>query len=92
MSNEKKDGLEKKRAAKQGKDKKNNAFAASGKRLTRWFREMRSELKKVVWPTRKQLINNTIIVFVVMVVVGVVLWGFDQVALLVVNTLISIGK
>ncbi len=31
------------------------------KRIGKWFREMRSELKKVIWPTPKQLLNNTLI-------------------------------
>ena len=59
--------------------------------LKRWFREMKSELKKVVWPTRKQVMKNTIVAVTVMVVSGVVLWAFDQVAMLVVQTLIGIG-
>ena len=57
--------------------KKPNFFAKIGLRLSRWFREMRSELKKVVWPTRKQLINNTIIVVVAVVLVSAVIGGFD---------------
>ena len=39
--------------------KKENFFARTGKRLSRWFREMKSELKKVVWPTKSQMVNNT---------------------------------
>ena len=50
---------------------------SAGTRISRWFREMRSELKKVVWPTRQQLINNTIIVLVVIFAVGIVVWLFD---------------
>ena len=68
-------------------DKKLGFFA----RTKKWFREMRSELKKVVWPTPKQLLNNTIVALVVMVVAAIVIWAFDQVAMLIVQTLISIG-
>ncbi len=46
-------------------------------RMKKWFREMRSELKKVVWPTGKQLVNNTLIVLVCVVIVGVVVGLFD---------------
>ena len=35
------------------KAKKPNAFVRGWKRVTRYFREMKSELKKVVWPTRQ---------------------------------------
>jgi preprotein translocase subunit SecE len=35
------------------------------------------EIKKVIWPTRKQLINNTIIVFIACIAIGIVIWGAD---------------
>ena len=41
---------------------------------------MKSELKKVVWPTRKQVANNSLVAIVVIVVFAVVVWGFDQIA------------
>ena len=47
-------------------------------RIGKWFREMRSELKKVVWPTPKQILNNTIISLVVMVAAAIVIWAIDQ--------------
>ncbi len=59
-------------------------------RVKRWFREMRSELKKVVWPTRKQLINNVIVALVVIVCSSILVWAFDQVASLAVKALIRI--
>ena len=36
------------------------------KRIGKWFRDMKSELKKVVWPTPKQTANNTAVCLVVM--------------------------
>ena len=75
---------------KSGK-KKPNWFQRAWNGLKRWFREMKSELKKVVWPTRKQVMKNTVVAVTVMVVSGIVLWAFDQIAMLVVQTLISIG-
>ena len=50
------------------------------KRIGKWFREMRSELKKVIWPTRKTLINNTMISVGMMLASAVVLWLFDEAA------------
>ena len=41
---------------------------------------MRSELRKVVWPSGKQLLNNTIVVLVSIVVVGVIVCLFDFIA------------
>ena len=49
-------------------------------RLARWFREMRSELKKVVWPTPKQITNNTIVALTVMACAAVVIWALDLAA------------
>jgi len=48
-------------------------------RIAKWFREMRSELKKVVWPTPKQILNNTMVSLSVMVVAAIVIWAIDQV-------------
>ena len=61
------------------------------KRIGKWFREMRSELKKVVWPTGKQLFNNTLVSVVVMVASAIVLWGFDMLASGLVKALISLA-
>ena len=49
-------------------------------RLTKWLRELRSELKKVQWPTTKQTVNNTIIVIVCVIIVGIFIWAFDALA------------
>ena len=73
------------------KEKKPNIFVRMGKRISRWFREMKSELKKVVWPSRKQLINNTLVALVVMAAAAVVIWGFDEVAYLGVQALITLA-
>ena len=61
------------------------------KRVGKWFREMKSELKKVVWPTGKQLVNNTVVSVVVMVASAIVLWGFDMLASGLVHALINIA-
>lgn len=47
------------------------------KRIQRFFREIIAELRKVVWPTRKQLINYTISVMVVSVAIGAIIWIAD---------------
>ena len=38
---------------------------------------LRSEVKKVVWPTRKQVFKNTVAVLAAMGAVGVVIWILD---------------
>ena len=72
-------------------DKKKKKKAKGSGRIDKWFREMRSELKKVIWPTRKQIINNSLVAIVVIVVFAIVVWGFDQIASQAINALISLG-
>ena len=42
-----------------------------------FFRETRDELKKVVWPTRQEVIRLTLVVITVSLLVGVFLGGLD---------------
>ena len=56
----------------------------------KWFREMKSELKKVVWPTGKDTAKNTGTVILCSLGVGVFIWVFDAVAVLAVQALISL--
>ncbi len=37
-------------------------------KIKRFFKDILGELKKVVWPSKKQVINNTIVVIVVAVI------------------------
>ncbi|MCL2343081.1 MAG: preprotein translocase subunit SecE [Firmicutes bacterium] len=68
-------------------DKKLNIF----QRIGRWFRDMRSELRKVVWSTPKQVVNNTAIALLFMGVAAIVIWGFDFAADRVIQALIAVA-
>ena len=41
-------------------------------------RATKSEFKKVIWPSRKQLLNNTAIVIAALVIIGLVIFGLDS--------------
>lgn len=43
----------------------------------KYFRDTKSEMKKVVWPTKKQIINNTIVVLAVVAVSALVILLLD---------------
>ncbi len=60
--------------------KKANWFVRAWRGICRYFRELRSELKKVVWSTPKQVLKNTVIVLISVLIVGVFIWLFDLVA------------
>lgn len=66
--------LEKKTPEKAKPAKKKDGFL---KKASRFFKDLRSEVKKVVWPSRKQVLNNTVVAFAVMGAVGVVIWVLD---------------
>ena len=72
--------------------KKENWFKRTFGAIGKYFRELKSELKKVVWPTPKQVLKNALIVLACVVVVGVFIWLFDFVAQFGINALISAFK
>ena len=72
--------------------KKANWFVRAGRAIARYFRELRSELKKVVWPPAQQVLKNTLIVLACVLVVGVFIWLFDLVARVGVDALIGLFK
>ena len=71
--------------------KKDDAKPGFFKRIGKWFREMKSELKKVIWPTAKTLSNNTLIALGMMVVSAVLVWGFDELAQMLVRALFTLA-
>ena len=55
----------------------------------RWFREMKSELKKVVWPSGSKVAKNTATVILCSLAIGACIWIFDGVAGLAIKTLLD---
>ncbi|NLU31164.1 MAG: preprotein translocase subunit SecE [Clostridiaceae bacterium] len=47
------------------------------RRINRFFKEVRMEMKKVIWPTRQQLVNYTLVVFAACLAIGIVVWVAD---------------
>ena len=70
--------------------KKDDTKPGFFKRIGKWFRDMKSELKKVIWPTPKTLLNNTLVSLVMMVSSAVVIWAFDELAQMLVRALINL--
>ena len=70
-------------------NKKQNWFKRTWGAICRYFRELKSELKKVVWSTPKQVLKNTLIVIACVLVVGVFIWLFDFVSQVSINALIE---
>ncbi|AEF38857.1 MULTISPECIES: preprotein translocase subunit SecE [Hoyosella] len=47
--------------------------------MVRFLREVISELRKVIWPNRKQMVTYTIVVFVFLIFMVSLIFGLDQV-------------
>ncbi len=55
------------------KTKKKPFFA----RMKKYFKDTKSELKKVTWPTKEQLKKNTLVIISFIIMIGIFLFVFD---------------
>lgn len=46
--------------------------------VVKYFKDLKGELKKVVWPSKKKVINNTAVVLVAMCICSIVIWAVDS--------------
>ena len=51
---------------------------AKGKALWQFIKESRTELRKVIWPSSNETVRTTIAVLVMVIILGLFLWGFDS--------------
>lgn len=54
-------------------------------RIKKSLKATKSELKKVVWPTKKQLVNNTLIVIAAIIIIGLIIFCLDSLFVKVAN-------
>ena len=52
-------------------------FSAPGKSAFAFSRESYREVQKVVWPTRKETMQTTLVVFVLVIIIALFLWVVD---------------
>ncbi|MBE6770516.1 MAG: preprotein translocase subunit SecE [Ruminococcaceae bacterium] len=74
---------EKVAAAEKKKEKKpanpnGNFFVRAGKAIKKFCKDIKGEIKKIVWPDAKTVIKSTAIVLLVVAVCGVVIFAIDQ--------------
>lgn len=75
-SQEKKAAKEAKAAAKteKSKDKKPGVF----RRLANYLGDVRSEMRRVVWPSKDELKTYSVAIIIMLVIFGVVIWLVDS--------------
>lgn len=62
-----------------------------GRQLWRFAADVRMEVRKVVWPTRQETIQTTLIVVIMVFLIGILLWLFDMVLMTVLRFLTGQG-
>lgn len=66
-------------------------FVASKTQKGRWvlafFRDSRMELRKVVWPTREETTQTTLVVGAMVIVLALLLWGIDGILVWIIGWL-----
>lgn len=56
-----------------------------------FIRQVRSEMRKVTWPTRHETTVSTIMVFVMVFIAALFLYFADQIIAFIVQMILSIG-
>ncbi len=54
------------------------AFTARGRAAREFISESNFELRKVVWPTRQETLQTTLVILVVVVIISIILWFIDM--------------
>ena len=76
------EAAEKVAAAEKKKEKKpanpdGNFFVRAGKAIKKFCKDLKGEIKKIVWPDAKTVFKSTAVVLAVVLVVGLVIFGID---------------
>lgn len=65
--------------------------SAQGRQLWRFALDARMEVRKVVWPSRQETIQTTLIVILMVFIIGLILWLFDTILRAIFNLLVGHG-
>ena len=60
-------------------------YTALGKKFVRFCKEAQGELRKILWPTKKEAMQVSFMVIVVVLVVAVLLWFLDSLLFLIIS-------
>jgi preprotein translocase subunit SecE len=62
-----------------------------GRTFINFAKESRTEIRKVVWPTRQETMQTTLVVIIATIIMGLLLWGLDAILLRVVSFFTGLG-
>jgi preprotein translocase subunit SecE len=73
-------------------EKKENAFVRAGKSGAKFFRDCKSEVKKIVWPTPRTVFKNSGVVVVTIAVIGLFIFALDTGLMSLLSLIMNISK
>jgi len=73
-------------------EQKENFFVRAGNRISKFFRETKSEAKKMVWPTRESVFRNTVVVLASILLIGLFVFGLDTLLVNLLGLIMNVAK
>lgn len=73
-------------------EKKENPFVRFFKRIVKFFKDCKGEMKKIVWPTPKAVFKNTGVVLVTILVLGLFVFALDTVFMNLLSLVMDVAK
>lgn len=94
--NENPSAAEKVAAAEKSKEnkpaKEGSAFSRAGKAIKKFFKDLKGEIKKIVWPDGKTVVKSTVVVLFAVFICGLAIFGVDQLLALALQGLKAIAQ
>lgn len=81
-----------KRGATSEKGKRKKGFIMAKANPIGYLKNVRAELGKITWPSRKETMVSTIMVFVMVVIMAIFLFLTDQVVAFLVRSILGLGN
>lgn len=66
------------------------AITNQGQKAIHFIKDSRTELRKIIWPTRSEATQTTLIVLAMCVIVALVLWGIDSIIVALITFLTNL--
>ena len=73
-------------------EKKANFFVRAGMNISRFFRDTKSEVRKMVWPTPQSVFRNTGVVLVTIILIGLFVFGLDTLLVNLLGLIMNVAK
>lgn len=83
-------------ASKKEKDKSffekvGGIFRSAGKGISKFFRDTISEVKRMIWPSPKSVFKNTGVVLVSIIVIGLFVYGLDELLIALLSLVMNLA-